>query len=160
MLHKIIRFFNSIFVDNNFRESMNLKIPEGKQLILFDGCCNLCNNSVQKIIKKDKNRTFLFCAIQSKKGREVIEYLGMDTQLIDSIILYVPGEAYYVKSEAFFNIVAKLGGGYRSLLLLRLLPTSFTDVIYTFVANNRNRWFGKTEHCMVPTTEIKSYFLE
>ena len=31
-----------------------IDIPKHKKLILFDGICNLCNDSVLKIIKNDK----------------------------------------------------------------------------------------------------------
>ena len=34
-----------------------INIPEQKQLILFDGICNLCNDVVLKLIKIDKNNT-------------------------------------------------------------------------------------------------------
>ena len=36
-----------------------IDIPKHKQLILFDGVCNLCNASVQYVIKYDKKNMFL-----------------------------------------------------------------------------------------------------
>ena len=30
-------------------------LPKDKKIILFDGVCNLCNSSVQFVIKHDKN---------------------------------------------------------------------------------------------------------
>jgi predicted DCC family thiol-disulfide oxidoreductase YuxK len=32
--------------------------------------------------------------------------------------------------------------------------------MYDLVAKNRYRWFGKKDHCLVPTKEIQSKFLE
>ena len=40
-------------------------IPNDKKIILFDGVCNLCNSSVQYVIKYDKKDVFRFVAIQS-----------------------------------------------------------------------------------------------
>jgi predicted DCC family thiol-disulfide oxidoreductase YuxK len=40
-------------------------LPKKKKIILFDGVCNLCNTSVQFVIKHDKKRSFRFVALQS-----------------------------------------------------------------------------------------------
>ena len=50
-------------------------IPKNKKLILFDGVCNLCNDAVLKIIKQDKNDIFLFAALQSNTGKNIINEL-------------------------------------------------------------------------------------
>ena len=47
-------------------------IPENKKLILFDGVCNLCNEAVLNIIKQDKKDIFLFTALQSNTGKNII----------------------------------------------------------------------------------------
>jgi len=41
---------------------MDFGVPEDKKLILFDGVCNLCNNSVNYVIKHDKKDVFMFSA--------------------------------------------------------------------------------------------------
>ncbi|NCQ58399.1 MAG: DUF393 domain-containing protein, partial [Flavobacteriales bacterium] len=46
-----------------------INIPKHKKLILFDGICNLCNASVQYVIKHDKKNLFLFTALQSEIGQ-------------------------------------------------------------------------------------------
>ena len=74
-------------------------IPKNKKLILFDGVCNLCNNAVLKIIRQDKNDIFLFTSIQSNIGKNIINELGIDISKIDSIVLYIPGGNYFIKSE-------------------------------------------------------------
>ena len=33
------------------------------------------------------------------------------------------------------------------------------DMVYSFIANNRYRWFGKNDACFVPTPEIRARFL-
>ncbi|WP_286827645.1 thiol-disulfide oxidoreductase DCC family protein, partial [Maribacter sp. UBA4516] len=44
-------------------------LPKNKQLILFDGVCNLCNASVQYVIKHDKNNVFMFAPLQGETGQ-------------------------------------------------------------------------------------------
>ena len=87
-----------------------INLPENKKIILFDGVCNLCDASVQFIIKHDKNDAFRFVAIQSELGQNIIKYLGIDTSKTDSIILYEPGIAYYFKAEAALNIAKEIHG--------------------------------------------------
>lgn len=63
-------------------------LPENKKIILFDGVCNLCDASVQYIIKHDKKDTFRFAALQSEIGQNILKHIGISDQEIDSIVLY------------------------------------------------------------------------
>jgi predicted DCC family thiol-disulfide oxidoreductase YuxK len=135
-------------------------LPKNKKIILFDGVCNLCNTAVQFVIKHDKKDLFRFVALQSDLAPSIIKHIGIDTQNIDSIILYEPGVAYYVKSEAALEIAKYLSGGLALLTVFKVLPSALSNSIYDYVAKNRYKWFGKKEHCMIPTPELKSKFLE
>lgn len=135
-------------------------LPKDKKIILFDGFCNLCDSAVQFIIKHDKKDVFRFVALQSNLGKEIIKYIGIDAKNIDSIILYQPGIAYYYKSEAALEIAKNLGGIFYFVKLFSILPTSFNNYIYDYVAKNRYRWYGKKDACLIPTEEIKAKFLE
>lgn len=134
-------------------------LPKDKKIIFFDGVCNLCDASVQLIIKNDKKDIFRFVALQSEFGETIINYLGIDRRQTDSIVLYEPDYAYYYKSKAAFRIAIYLGGYFSIISLLRFLPTFFTDFIYDYIAKNRYKWYGKKDHCMIPTKEIKNKFL-
>ncbi|TMM31267.1 DUF393 domain-containing protein [Polaribacter aestuariivivens] len=135
-------------------------IPKNKKVILFDGVCNLCNNSVTKAIKYDKKNTFLFAAIQSKSGKEIINYLNIDTTKVDSIILYEPGVSYDVKSTAALKIMNDFTGFWKLTKLLWVFPETFRNVVYDYIAKNRYKWFGQKESCMIPTPELKAKFLD
>jgi len=135
------------------------KLPKDKKIILFDGVCNLCNSAVQFIIKHDKKDVFRFVALQSDLGLEICKHIGVDQKSMDSIILYVPGIAYYYKSEAALEIASQLGSFYSLLAIFKILPSKFSNFIYDWIARNRYKWFGKKESCMIPTPELKSKFL-
>lgn len=137
-----------------------LNIPKDKKIILFDGICNLCNSAVQMIIKHDTKDIFRFVALQSDLGQKIIQHLGIDVQKIDSIILYQPGFAYYFKSEAALEIAKNLGGIFYFATLFSILPTSFNNYIYDYIAKNRYKWYGKKEACLIPTKAIQAKFLE
>ena len=134
-------------------------LPRDKKIILFDGVCNLCDSTVQFIIKHDKKDIFRFVALQSDLGQEVIKYLGVDTSKTDSIILYEPGHAYYYKAEAAINIAKGLGGVYSLMGAFSILPKSLSNTVYDYVARNRYKWYGKKSECMIPTPEMKAKFL-
>ena len=134
-------------------------MEEGKKIILFDGVCNLCNSSVQFVIKRDKKYMFRYTALQSEVGQQMIKERGIDTSQVDSIILIEPGVAYYTKSDAALEIGQSFGGGWKLLAIFTWLPKPFRDAMYDFVARNRYKWFGKQESCMIPTPELKAKFL-
>ena len=134
-------------------------IPNNKKLILFDGVCNLCNEAVLKIIKQDKKDIFLFTALQSNTGKNIVKELGIDISKIDSIVLYIPGEDYFIKSEAAFKIANEFYGIWKLIQVFRIFPVFFNDFFYDFIARNRYRWFGKKEECMIPTKKLNSKFL-
>lgn len=130
-----------------------------KKIILFDGVCNLCNSSVQCIIKHDTDDVFRFAALQEEVGQNLIQERGIDTSKVDSIILLDPGVAYYIKSDAALEIGTELKG-YRTISrILKLIPSSLRNIVYDLIARNRYSWFGKKQECMVPTPEIRAKFL-
>lgn len=135
-------------------------IPNDKQIILFDGVCNLCDSAVQMIIKHDTKDVFRFVALQSDLGQKIIQHLGINTQKTDSIILYQPGFAYHYKSEAVLEIAKNLGGIFYFAALFSILPTSVNNYIYEYVAKNRYKWFGKKDACLIQSKEIQAKFLE
>jgi len=128
-------------------------------VILFDGVCNLCNSSIQFIIKRDKKDIFRYAALQSDIGEQLVAERNIDTSQVDSIILIEPGVAYYTKSEAALKIGQSFGGLWGMIGIFNLIPSSLRDIVYDFVARNRYRWFGKKEACMIPTPELKAKFL-
>ena len=137
-----------------------IDLPNQKKIILFDGICNLCNSSVLKVIKFDKKNAFVFCAIQSSKGKEIISYLNIDLRKIDSIILYEPGVCYDIKSTAALKVMNSFGGIWTLTNVLWIFPETFRNYVYDYIAKNRYQWFGQKENCMLPTPELKKRFLD
>ncbi|PQJ78291.1 thiol-disulfide oxidoreductase DCC family protein [Polaribacter porphyrae] len=136
-----------------------IDIPKNKKIILFDGVCNLCNDSVLKVIKYDKKNTFLFTALQSDTGKKILNHLQIDVARVDSIILYQPNVSYDIKSTAALKVMKHFGGFWKLTQFFFILPENFRNIIYDYIAKNRYKWFGKKESCMIPTPELKAKFL-
>ena len=135
-------------------------LPQDKKIILFDGVCNLCNSSVQYVIKHDKKDVFRFVALQSELGQKILKHIGINPIHTDSIVLYEPGISYYYKSTAALQIAKGLSGIFTLATVFTILPTGLRDFVYDYVAKNRYKWYGKKDACMIPTPELKAKFLE
>ncbi|GAB4165730.1 MAG: DUF393 domain-containing protein [Winogradskyella sp.] len=135
-------------------------IPKNKQLILFDGVCNLCNSSVLFVIKRDKKNKFLFAPLQSDIGKTITQHFKIDTEQVDSILLYNPKkEKIYYKSTAALHVAKQLNFPVVLMVIFFIIPSFVRDWVYDFVAKNRYKWYGKKEACMIPTPELKAKFL-
>ncbi len=137
-----------------------MQLPEHKQLILFDGVCNLCNSSINYVIKHDKNGVFMFAPLQGETGKQIIKQFQLDTLKTDSILLYSEEKGLRIKSSAALAITSKLGFPRNLLVIFYIIPTFIRNWVYGFITKNRYKWYGKKETCMIPTPELKAKFLE
>jgi predicted DCC family thiol-disulfide oxidoreductase YuxK len=128
------------------------------QVILFDGVCNLCSGSVQFILKRDKEKKFMFASLQSNYGQALLKQLGLPTDTFNSFVLYEDGKIF-TRSTAALKMFAQLKG-WGWVKIFWVVPKFIRDAVYNLVAKNRYRWFGKKEECWVPTSELKARFLD
>jgi len=128
-------------------------------IILFDGVCNFCNGAINFIIKRDKKRVFRFAPLQSEIGLQLLQQYQLSTSDMDSFVLIYQGKAYK-KTSAALRIASILGGVWKLSGIFWLLPSFARDWVYNIIADNRYRWFGKKEACMIPTPEIRTLFLQ
>ena len=120
-----------------------------ENLILYDGKCNLCNFTIQFILKRDKLKIFNYLPLQSRQAEELLQTIRPDQPGIDSVIFIENGRAYF-KSEAFFRIAKKLGGFYRLIAIFRIFPKKISDWVYDVIAKNRYKWFGQKTCSALP----------
>ena len=131
---------------------------EQKPIILFDGVCNLCNNSVQFVIKHDKTIRFNCAALQSKTGQLLLQQYGLPQKGFDSFVL-VQHEKVFLKSTAALTVAKQLDGPVNLLYGFIIVPAFIRNAVYNIIAKNRYKWFGKKENCMIPTPALQSRFL-
>lgn len=144
----------------NQQTKMSKPLLSDKNLVLFDGVCNLCNSSVQLIIKRDKKDIFRFASLQSDLGKSLTNNTEPQTESsLKSIVLIESDGRRYTKSTAALRIARHLSG-YSWLSVFLILPKFIRDFFYDVIARNRYRWFGKKDECMIPTPELQSKFLD
>jgi predicted DCC family thiol-disulfide oxidoreductase YuxK len=128
-------------------------------VILFDGVCNLCNKSVQIVLKNDSKKLFLFASLQSKAGQALLQQYNLPLNNFNSFVLIQNGKAY-LKSNAALQIATQLKGLYPLLYAFKIVPLFIRNAVYDFIAKNRYKWFGKSDTCMMPSPDIKKQFLD
>jgi predicted DCC family thiol-disulfide oxidoreductase YuxK len=130
-----------------------------QKIVFFDGVCNLCNGSVNFLIKQDKKGVLKFASLQSDYAKKMIPKDVLNRENLDTIIFYNDGK-FYDRSSAVLKICKALGGRYYVFLVGYLIPRFIRDGLYRFIANNRYKWFGKKEQCRIPTADLKERFLD
>jgi predicted DCC family thiol-disulfide oxidoreductase YuxK len=129
-----------------------------KQIILFDGVCNLCNGAVQFVIKRDRWGKFNYAALQSSSGQQLLKEHHLPLTDFYSIVLIKNGKVYQ-KSRAALEIARGLSGLWPLLYTFIIVPSFIRNGIYNWISANRYKWFGRKDECMIPTPELKSRFL-
>lgn len=131
---------------------------ELNKIVLFDGVCNFCNSSVQFIIRNDKTNSLKFASLQSEIGQRLITTYNLSKEL-DSVI-FIENNQAYIKSKAALKIANYFGGFWKIFQVFNVIPSFIRDFFYDIIANNRYKWFGKKDSCMLPSPEVRSRFFD
>lgn len=129
----------------------------GQLIILFDGVCNFCNSAVDFVIKREKRSVFKFASLQSQAGQKIVA----DNNLTDiglSSFIFIEGNNIYFRSTAALKVCRYLDGWWPLMYGFIIVPGKIRDGIYSWVAKNRYKWFGKAT-CTIPNPEARARFL-
>ncbi len=128
-------------------------------LVLFDGVCDLCNGFVQFVIARDPAGRCQFGALQSPSARRVLDLHDTPDPLPDTLVLVDQGRVF-TRSTAVLRIARHLTFPWPLAYAFLAVPRPLRDGIYAIVARHRYQWFGKRDHCMVPTPAIRARFID
>lgn len=133
-------------------------MTNGNPVVFFDGVCNLCNTSVQFIIRRDEKDIFRFASLQSDFAQKFFNQKQYITNT-DSIVLFYKNK-FYTQSTAVLIVASILPLPTRLLYIFILIPAFLRNPVYNIIAKNRYRWFGRKESCMVPSTNLMHKFID
>jgi len=125
-------------------------------VIFFDGYCGLCNGFIDFMIKVDTHAKFKFSPLQSDFAKATLK--PEDISDLKSLVVLSNGKATR-KAHGVLLAFSELGGAWKLISVFRILPASFLNLAYDFVAQNRYKFFGKRDTCRLPTVEEKSRFI-
>lgn len=136
-----------------------MSLEAGPQpIIVFDGVCVLCNGWVRFLLRHDRLRRYCFAAMQTARGRDLLAAHGLDPEDPVSFLFLENGRAWS-DTDAIIRVVNGLGGPWRLIRAIRLLPRPLRDRLYRRLARSRYRWFGRHEGCVLPPAEHENRFL-
>ena len=135
-----------------------MELHTDKNIILFDGICNLCNASIQLIIRNDSKRKFLFSPLSSDFSKRILKEERHLDRIPESLV-FIENSKTYFKSTAALKIARKMDRMWPIFYVLILIPESIRNFLYDQIAKHRYRLFGKKNSCMVPSKEIESRFI-
>ena len=127
-------------------------------VILFDGICNLCNQTVLFVIRHDKRDRFRFAPLQGMYAKSHLPSERRADSRPDSVILIADGNIYR-ESTAVLKIAYGMGGFWSLLYVFIIVPPFIRNAVYRWIARRRYRIWGKQESCMVPTPELIKKFI-
>lgn len=107
-------------------------------VVIFDGRCGFCQRSVRFILRRDTRRHFVFAPRQSEIGQRLLREAGFADAQPNSMVL-IEGGRSFVRSTASLRIVRRLGGVWRLLYALVVIPRPVRDAVYGLIALNRHR---------------------
>jgi len=129
-------------------------------VILFDGVCNLCHWAVRFVIRRDRAAVFRFAAQQSDAGGSLLAMAGEPASGSGDSVILIERGVVHRRSTAALRIARRMRFPWTLMYGLIIVPRSLRDRGYDFIAQNRYRWFGRQETCLVPSEELRARFLE
>lgn len=144
------------------REYSKGRMLEGRQqngLVFYDGVCGLCDRWIRFLLVRDKQQSLKFAPLQGDTARQRTD---LPTELRSVVLVIQPGtaeERVYFRSEAALRLLDHIGGFWRVVSWLRIIPRPLRDAVYDAIARYRYRCFGKFDACRIPPTELRARFL-
>ncbi|KAN0012181.1 hypothetical protein ACTFIV_004714 [Dictyostelium citrinum] len=130
-----------------------------RKIILFDGICNVCDGFIQFVHPRDTNNLFSFQALQSEKGREILQYYGIKCDVSTVVLVDESINRVYVKSSAILTVCYYLNAPFSYLYSFTYVPTFVRDVCYDIFGKYRYLIMGKKDSCMFSIT-LRDKFID
>ncbi|MBM4188869.1 MAG: DUF393 domain-containing protein [Gemmatimonadetes bacterium] len=127
-------------------------------VLLYDGDCGFCQATVQFVLRRDREKTLRFAPLQGEFAAALRARFG-ELEAVDSVV-WVPagGEGVLLRSDAAFAVARYLGGAWRLLPALAVVPRAIRDRVYDAIAARRHR-LAERRACLLPAAEDRARFI-
>lgn len=106
------------------------------KIIFFDGICITCNRFIKFVNVRDKNKSIFFSDLRSEKAILILKENNIVINSIDTII-FLNENKKFQKTDAVIEIIKSLGGFYKLIILIKIIPLNFRDYLYDLFAKKR-----------------------
>jgi predicted DCC family thiol-disulfide oxidoreductase YuxK len=135
-----------------------------RHLLLYDGVCGLCNWLVQLVLARDRSGQFHFAALQSTQATAALAAFGARADTLDTVYVVEryrsPAPRLLSHGRAALFVFSRLGGPWRAVTVLGLLPSAVLDWGYRLIAQHRYRLFGRYDACPLPGPGVRQRFID
>lgn len=126
------------------------------QILFFDGVCGLCNNTVDLLMKEDRNDTLRFAPLQGETAKKYLP--EQKIKHLNSVVFFRDGKIF-THSNAIIETARSMGGFMKLLVILKIVPADIRDLFYNIIADKRYKWFGVKETCRMPSEKERGKLL-
>ncbi|KAG1672796.1 hypothetical protein FOA52_002784 [Chlamydomonas sp. UWO 241] len=132
------------------------------RVLLYDGVCNLCNGTLRFIAKRDPDKRVMFCSIQSDSAQPYLHGVGISRQQALKRMLFIEYRDWSEGSTAALRVAGYMQAPWPHLAgaAMQVVPLGARYAVYSAVAANRYRLFGRTSVCQVPPTDLLDRFVD
>ena len=132
-------------------------------VLLYDGECGLCNRLVRALLRADQAGRLHYAPLQSEPAQAYLRGQGLPVTDFDSLV-FVPdwnrtADAPLLRTNGALAACAEVGGVWRVVAWLRVLPAWLRDPFYKLVARSRYALFGAYRPAPLPEPEWEKRFL-
>ena len=135
-----------------------------RPVLLYDGECGLCNRLVLSLLRSDSGGRLSFAPLQSPPAQEYLRSQGLPLADFNSLV-FVPdwdrpvSGGYRLRTDGALAACTVVGGDWRMLSRLRILPRWLRDFFYQLIARTRYALFGKYRPRPLPDPAWEKRFL-
>ena len=139
-------------------------IPAGCVIVFYDGLCGFCNKALLFAASRDRDDRLRFTPLQSEFARDLLFAHDIDPSSLDTMYTLVDyglaGERVFSRAAAVLRVFSELGGAWRIVSVVTLLPEWVLNRAYNGFASRRYQVFGKHDQCPVPKPEVRRKFVD
>lgn len=137
--------------------------PSRTHLVLYDGVCGLCDRTVQFLLRNDRKLVLSFAQLQGETAARLGPRLHPPGDLETVIFVEdfsTESQRISYRSTGVLRMLNRIGGFWRVLSWLRVVPRPIRDLAYRVVARYRYRWFGRFDTCQPIDASVADRFLD
>ncbi|MDP3073497.1 MAG: DCC1-like thiol-disulfide oxidoreductase family protein [Opitutaceae bacterium] len=135
-----------------------------RPVLLYDGECGLCNAVVRFLLREDAGGRMRFAPLQGAPAQAYLRAAGLPTEDFDSLVFAPDWErpaagAPRLRTDGALAAADEIGGVWRVISWLRVLPAALRDPFYKIIARFRYALFGEYRPTPLPEPEWARRFL-